>query len=189
MKEQKTQGTDRREFIIKGARTIVALSVGGFGGFLAAGSQPCKTVWQIDPLMCLGCEKCATQCFKSISAVKCVNSYDICAYYESCPAYFQPGTVHLNEGAENQLCPTGAIQRRLIEQTYYEYMVDETLCIGCGRCVRACKRNCNGSFFLQVHHDLCLNCSECGIARACPANAIDRIPFEQAYILKRSLES
>ena len=42
----------------------------------------------------------------------------------------------------------------------------------------------NGSLFLQVRHDRCLNCNECAIGRACPAQAFRRVPAEQPYLLK-----
>ena len=50
---------------------------------------------------------------------------------------------------------------------YFEYTIDEGLCIACGKCVVGC-RLMNGSLFLQVRHDRCLNCNECSIAVACP---------------------
>ena len=65
-----------------------------------------------------------------------------------------------------------------------EYVVDEDLCIGCGKCVEGCARFGNGSLYLQVKHDLCANCNECEIARGCPANAFQRVPAEDAYLLK-----
>jgi len=34
----------------------------------------------------------------------------------------------------------------------------------------------NGSLYLQVMQDRCLNCNECAIAVACPTQAIGRVP-------------
>jgi Fe-S-cluster-containing hydrogenase component 2 len=36
------------------------------------------------------------------------------------------------------MCPQGAIRRKELGGTSYEYAVDETLCIGCGFCAGAC---------------------------------------------------
>ena len=108
----------------------------------------------------------------------------MCGYCKLCFGYFQPGTTELTEDAPNQLCPVGAIQRTFVEQPYYEYTIDESLCIGCGKCVKGCSTFGNGSLFLQVRHDRCLQCNDCSIARACPSNAFSRVPVDQPYILK-----
>src|SRR6185436_15728344 len=79
-------------------------------------------------------------------------------------------------GAENQLCPTAAIKRTYVEDPYYEYTIDEQLCIGCAKCVEGCNRFGNGSLFLQIRHDRCVNCNECSIARVCPGDAFRRQP-------------
>ena len=81
----------------------------------------------------------------------------------------------LDTGAENQLCPTGAITRKYIDKKggvrYFEYTIDEGLCIACGKCVVGC-RLMNGSLFLQVRHDRCLNCNECSIAVGLPGGGL-----------------
>lgn len=141
-------------------------------------------VWQIDPYKCIACGNCATYCVLEESAVKCVQVYPICGYCKICFGFFEPEPHDINEGAENQLCPTGAIIRTYVEDPYYEYTIDESLCIGCGKCVKGCSTFGNGSFFLQVRHDRCLNCNECAIAAACPSGAFVRIPAERPYLLK-----
>jgi electron transport complex protein RnfB len=50
--------------------------------------------------------------------------------------------------------------------------------------VKGCVLFGNGSFYLQVRHDRCLNCNECSIARVCPAQAFKRVPASQPYLLK-----
>jgi electron transport complex protein RnfB len=125
-----------------------------------------------------------THCVLNPSAVKCVHAFDMCGYCELCFGFFQPEATALNEGAENQLCPVGAIQRRFVEEPYYEYTIDESLCIACGRCVKGCNTFGNGSLFLQVRHDRCLNCNECSIARVCPADAYRRVPADRPYLFK-----
>ena len=47
-----------------------------------------------------------------------------------------PVRYPVDTGAESQLCPTGAIQRKFIEDPYFQYTIDEELCIGCGKCVK-----------------------------------------------------
>ena len=62
--------------------------------------------------------------------------------------------------------------------------VQEELCVGCGKCVLGCAHFGNGSLFLQVRHDLCLNCNECAIARNCPSDAFRRVPASDPYLMK-----
>lgn len=110
----------------------------------------------------------------------------MCGYCKLCFGYFQPDAAELSSAGENQLCPTGAIRRKFIEDPYYEYTIDNDLCIGCGKCVKGCNTFGNGSLYLQVRHDLCLNCNECSIARNCPADAFTRLPADRPYMLKGS---
>ena len=123
------------------------------------------------PAKCIACGNCATYCVLDDSAVKCVHSFVMCGYCDLCTGYFRPAPIALNSGAENQLCPTGAIQRAFVEDPYHEYTIDERLCIGCGKCVKGCNAFGNGSLYLQVRHDRCQNCNECAIAVACPSQA------------------
>jgi electron transport complex protein RnfB len=145
---------------------------------------PGDTVWQIDPHVCIACGNCATYCVLTPSAVKCVRSFRICGYCDLCTAFFELEHPARNSGAENQLCPVGAITRTFVEEPYYEYTIDEELCIGCGKCVKGCTEFGNGSMFLQIKHDRCLNCNECTIAAACPSGAIKRVSAEEPYLLK-----
>ena len=57
-------------------------------------------------------------------------------------------------------------------------------CDGCGRCVKGCTNMGNGSLFMQIRHDRCVNCNDCSIARACPVEAISRVPASAPYKLK-----
>jgi len=174
----------RRDFIRSGIRGACLLGLGGAIGLLFSRKQAIGTVWQIDPYKCIACEKCATNCVLEVSAVKCVHSFAICGYCRLCSGYFEPKPNALNTGAENQLCPTGAIKRRFVEDPYYEYTIDESLCIGCGKCVKGCNAFGNGSLFLQVRHDRCLNCNKCSIAIACPSGAFRRVSADHPYLLK-----
>lgn len=179
-----TPPLSRRQFLRDGARLAAMTSVGGLLGLTFTRTSGKTTVWQIDPSRCLRCDQCASACVLEQSAVKCVHTHAICGYCQLCTGYFVPEPNELNTAAENQLCPTAAIRRTFVEDPYYEYVIDEQLCIGCAKCVEGCTRFGNGSLYLQVRHDRCVNCNECAIARVCPGDAFRRVPVDQAYLLK-----
>jgi len=170
----------RRDFMRVAGAAAVCGGLAGRAKRTAAASMR----WQIDPDKCVQCGRCATNCVLSPSAVKCVHSFQICGYCDLCGGYLQPGAKARNTGAENQLCPTAALQRKFIEVPYFQYTIDEKLCVGCGKCVKGCGMFGNGSLYLQVKQDVCVNCNECSIARNCPANAYVRVPAHDPYLLK-----
>lgn len=174
----------RRQLFGKTALGVSGLAVAGTGALLAVKARGKGWVWQLDPYKCIACGRCATHCVLSESAVKCVHAYAMCGYCDLCTGFFDPEPRKLDTGAENQLCPAGAIVRTFVEDPYYEYKIDEPLCIGCGKCVKGCTAFGNGSLFLQVKHDRCLNCNECSIAAACPSGAFVKVPVDQPYIIK-----
>jgi electron transport complex protein RnfB len=176
----------RRSFLKGIVRGASVLAVAGATGTLAAvhSTKERRTVWQIDPWKCTYCGLCATSCVLTPSAVKCVQDFNLCGYCDFCFGFFKPNPESFETGAENQLCPMGAIRRKFIEEPYYEYTIDESLCVGCALCVKGCTKFGNGSFYLQVRHDRCLNCNECAIAVACPAGAFIRRPADEPYIIK-----
>lgn len=190
--QEKPRETNRRSFL--GNISVVALSLLTGGALFwrsfkvnsINGVEQQRTVWQIDPQKCNHCGRCAMNCVRNQSAVKCVHQYELCGYCKLCFGYFRQGAVALTEDAENQICPTGAIKRTFVEEPYYEYTIDEQLCIGCGKCVKGCTSFGNGSLFLQVRQNDCLNCNQCSIALNCPAGAFKRIPANSPYILKRN---
>jgi len=181
---EKSDGISRREVLREGWFGGCLIGLGGALGFLSLRSRAGDTVWQIDPYTCTACGNCATYCVLEESAVKCVQEYELCAYCDYCPGFHEPTAPALDTGAENELCPTGAIKRRFVEEPYFEYSIDESLCNGCGKCVKGCAAFGNGSLFLQVRHDRCLNCNECSIAAACPSGAFKRVPADEPYLLK-----
>ena len=186
--EPPKKAVTRRNFL----RRASLLALGALGGSMVArtlalpagehGGRP--KVWQIDPHKCIQCGNCATYCVLGTSAVKCVHAFTMCGYCELCFGYFRPRTHNLDTGAENQLCPTGALIRTYVDAPYYQYEIDKELCIGCGKCVKGCTTFGNGSLSLQVQRDRCLDCNECSIAAACPSDAFVRVDADQPYILK-----
>ncbi len=177
-------GLSRRDFVREGLKTSTVLAIGGLGGVLAGRSLAAATVWQLDPEICVQCERCATACVLPQSAVKCVHSYEMCGYCALCGGYQNPKSKVQSTAAENQICPTGAIKRRFIETPFYEYTINEELCFGCGKCVKGCGSFGNGSLYLQVRHDRCVGCNDCAIAATCPSGAFRQVPAETPYLLK-----
>jgi len=179
----------RRGFLKTGVAIAGGATLAGGAAALAATRAGANTHrWQIDPDKCTCCGRCMTHCVLDESAVKAVNCFAICGYCDICTGYYRPNYTALDTSAENQLCPTGAVVRTFVErlsgQRHYEYTIDEDLCVGCGKCVAGCAEM-NGSLYLQVMHDRCVNCNECSIAAACPAEAFDRVPREKPYLMKK----
>ena len=184
--ENKSSPIARRKFL----RTLGSAVAGG--AILAATGglaqkvkgKEAPLIWQIDPYKCTQCGRCETHCVLPVSAVKCFHAYKVCGYCDLCGGYYRTNVKELNTAAENLMCPTGAIERKFIEDPYFEFSIDEKLCNGCGKCVKGCTSFGNGSLYLQVKRELCKNCNECKIATVCAANAISRIPLAVAYNLK-----
>ena len=174
----------RRELLKSGTRGVGLLGFGAAAGFLAGRESKAETVWQIDPARCIQCGRCATACVLEVSAVKCTHSFGMCGYCKLCTGYFEPEPINLDEGAENQLCPTGAIKREFIEDPYYEYSIIKDRCIGCGKCVKGCNMFGNGSLYLQVNHDRCVHCNICAISLECPSQAFVQVPVSRPYLLR-----
>ena len=170
----------RRTFLRR--LTLLGMGAAAGGGTVLAGTD--DSVWQIDPYKCIQCGKCATHCVLQDSAVKAVHVHRLCGHCDLCTAFFEPEPIDLTTGAENQLCPTGAIIRHYIEEPYFSYEIEEPLCVGCGKCVKGCGMFGNGSMFLQIRHDRCDNCNVCAIGDACPSRAIQRVPASTPYLLK-----
>lgn len=175
----------RRQFIDRSFRIIGLAGIGGAAVVLTRRTAR-SSVFQVDPSLCAACDLCRTSCVLSQSAVKAVNDFTKCGYCQLCPAYFdvtsQPDETGLPTG---KTCPQDALKRRVVgkideedpNNNYYEYTIDESLCDGCGKCVKVCKPPAgNGSLHLQVRYNRCLECDSCAIQRACPHDAIVRIP-------------
>jgi electron transport complex protein RnfB len=179
-----SEKSSRREFIDRSFRIVGLAGIGGAAALLARRAAS-NTVFQVDPSRCIACDLCRTSCVLSHSAVKAVNSFSKCGYCQLCPAYYDvtsmPDEIGLPTG---KTCPRDALKRRVVGEidkddpnnNYYEYDIDEELCDGCGKCVKACKPPAgNGSLHLEVRYDRCDECDACAIQRVCPENAIIRI--------------
>ena len=189
MEEQKNKSGTRRDFLKTAGRFIVASPVLALPVILARKTDGKGYVWQIDPYKCTSCELCRTTCVMTPSAVKSTNAFPMCGYCDFCPGFLRQGAKTFNTAAENQLCPTGAIKRKFIEEPYFEYTIDEALCDGCSKCVKACADFGNGSLYLQIMHNLCINCNQCAIARKCPSDAVIRVPSSEPYVRKELKKS
>lgn len=180
---------NRREFLKRCATLAATGAVAGVGVTLGKKSfddEESDMMWQIDHEKCIQCGRCETDCVLPISAVKCFHANKVCGYCDLCGGFYRSGVKDLNTAAENMMCPTGAIARKFVEEPYFEYTIDESLCNGCGKCVKGCSSFGNGSLYLQIQQDLCLNCNECNISTVCVADAIKRVPVSKAYKLKEN---
>ena len=184
MGNDKNKYQSRRDFVRTAGKIIVASPLLVLPVLLVRKTNVKGYVWQIDPYKCTQCGQCKTNCVLTPSASKCTHAFQMCGYCDLCGGFLRQGAKTISTAAENQLCPTGAIKRRFIEEPYFEYTIDEKLCDGCAKCVKGCGDFGNGSLYMQIRHDICVNCNECSIARTCPSNAVIRIPADQPYIRK-----
>ena len=183
--DKKRQPFNRRQFLKAALQGAAAVSVGGLVAAASSRSADTGLVWQINPFKCIQCGNCRVNCILKESAVKAVHDFTMCGYCDLCTGFFHPEPNDLNTGAENQLCPSGALVRKYTqEDPYFEYTIDETICTGCGKCVKGCTSFGNGSLYLQVRHDRCKHCNECLIAARCPAGAFIRVPADKPYVVK-----
>ncbi|MBU0638994.1 MAG: hypothetical protein KKB50_09030 [Planctomycetes bacterium] len=185
----------RREMLGHAARGAALLGLGGTATYLIVKADR-KGVWYLDINRCINsrlgatgvpvCEKCATECVLSLSAIRAVNDHAKCGRCYICPGYFNVTSAVDEDGLPSEkLCPRDAISRTPIGEVdpndpannYYEYTIDEQRCNGCGKCVMGCKEPAGlSSIRLEVRHDLCLACNRCTIASACPEDAYEHRP-------------
>lgn len=190
----------RRELLRNGTRAaaLVGLGVGAAAMITRARAAPGETLWQIDPTKCIACGNCETNCVLTPSAVRVLHTHAMCGRCNFCFAYYDlRAGSEVHSGVEYQLCPTHAIEREFLGGPYFEYHIDEALCIGCGLCVKGCVGSGNGSLFLQVRHPMkgtlpkglpdgtCVGCNECSIAIDCPADAFVLVDADDPYPFRR----
>ncbi|MBT3210346.1 MAG: ferredoxin [Bacteroidetes bacterium] len=178
---KKNNNLSRRDFINRSVRVSAFIGLGGLGAILFKNNVSGETIWQLDASKCIQCGRCATDCVLAQSAVKCMHVYDMCGYCDLCGGYFRTEVKDLTTAAENQLCPTRAIERKFVEEPFFEYKIDEKLCIACGKCVAGCGAFGNGSLQLQVNPDICTNCNQCSIAKNCPTDSFQKVPVNKPY--------
>jgi electron transport complex protein RnfB len=186
-KENTNSPVSRKKFLRMCGSVAAGAAIASFSGAMIRrlSQQPeASYFWQIDPAKCTYCGRCETECVLPVSAVKCVHANKVCGYCDLCGGYYRTNVKELNTAAENMMCPTGAIRRAYVEDPYFEYTIDESLCTGCGKCAKGCNSFGNGSLYMQVKQDVCKNCNECKIALQCPSGAIQRVPLAKAYMLK-----
>ncbi|MCC6587731.1 MAG: 4Fe-4S binding protein [Bryobacterales bacterium] len=189
----------RRKLIDGLVRGAAIAGVAGTAGYLVNKAEG-QVVWQIDGAKCLNsragevgvkaCDLCVKECVVTHSAVRAVNEFSKCGRCSICPAYFDVKSAVGPDGLPSQkLCPRDAITRKPIGEVdpsdpannFYEYVIDEGKCDGCGKCVMACKEPAGlGSIRLKVRHDLCVNCNSCAISIACPKDAVAQWKTDKA---------
>jgi electron transport complex protein RnfB len=177
----------------KVARGGVLLGLGTTAAFLIKKAEG-QVVWQVDASRCVNsrlgevnvevCSLCTSECVVSQSAVRAVNNFRECGRCYICPAYYNIKSAVDETGLPSEkLCPRDAIERRPIglidprdpANNFYEYIIDEEKCDGCGICVKGCKEPLGlGSIVLKVRYDLCVDCNHCAISTACPHDAVVR---------------
>jgi electron transport complex protein RnfB len=195
-----SENVTRRGALAKAARGAAALVLGG-GAFYLVRKAEGQVVWNVDSARCINsrlgetgvtaCNLCTTECVVSQSAVRAVNEFSKCGRCNICPAYFNVTSAVNEKGLPSEkLCPRDAIERKPIGQVdpedpannFYEYIIDEVKCDGCGKCVMTCKEPMGlGSIVLRVRYDLCVDCNRCAISTACPKDAIRQVSIEQAF--------
>ena len=184
----------RRNVLRKVVRGAVLAGMGGSALVLVRKAKG-EIVWQVDASRCLNsrlgevgveaCTLCTSECVVSLSAVRAVNEYSKCGRCSICPAYFDISSAVNQQGLPSQkLCPRDAIARKPIGKVdpedpannFYEYVIDEAKCDGCGRCVMKCKEPLGlGSITLKIRYNKCLDCNRCAISEACPKDAITQV--------------
>jgi ferredoxin len=120
---------------------------------------------------CEACGSCAAACVrKPLPAIQAYNDLSKCGYCLRCSAYFvKPEDA--SEAPENLVCKYGAFKRKKISEIRYKYWVDTRKCIGCGACVKICKKNGQKSISLRVNKKTCLHCDVCAAKESCKTGA------------------
>lgn len=185
----------RRDMLDRVVKGTVLAGIGGTAAHLVHKAQG-QVVWQVDASKCVNsrlgdaaaevCGLCTNSCVVAQSAVRAVNRFSQCGRCSICPAYFNIKSAVNEKGLPSEkLCPRDAITRKAIgyvdpddpANNFYEYVIDEEKCDGCGKCVKNCREPLGlGSIVLKVRHDLCLDCNRCAISIACPKDALVQEP-------------
>ena len=194
-----SENPTRRDVLGTAVRVAALAGLGGSAAYLVRKAHG-QVVWQIDAAKCVNsrlgevgvavCSRCTTECVVSLSAVRAINEHSKCGRCAICPAYYNITSAVDEFGLPSEKrCPRDAIERKSIgdvdpedpNNNYFEYIIDEEKCDGCGKCVMGCKEPLGlGSIVLRVRHDLCVDCNRCAISTACPKDALLQMPVEEA---------
>jgi len=149
---------------------------------------PPRHGWQIDPAKCVFCETCATACVRTPSAAKAVNDQRLCSNCVVCYGHITNHKAPSDRIDEQpKVCPLNAVTRVCFSgglDGYYIYDIDAAKCNGCAKCARECNRYGSKSMFMAIRPDLCLHCSDCALARACPEGAVQRVSLDSIAALR-----
>lgn len=183
--------SSRRNFFRRGGQLLgaTALSAAAFRVFSPPSedavfiAQGRRFAWQINPDACTSCGLCETACVRKPSAVKALNDPKKCSNCVVCYGHITNKYIDSDQidSDGERVCPVDAVSRINFsggKDGMFLYAQDPKICIACGKCAKRCNEHGTKSMFMAIRPDLCLNCNECAIAVACPANAIERIPRE-----------
>ncbi|MBI2888025.1 MAG: 4Fe-4S dicluster domain-containing protein [Chloroflexi bacterium] len=156
--EQPTTGNQevtRREFLRQmgaGAAAVTFFSLGVAGQARGPAFPPMAEATGVvfpDPSLCIGCLTCEVVCSRAheevgLSGVPRIRIYDdpsiklhpeIIRNYPDRGAFFQEPCLQCPEAPCLPVCPVDALR---VEPKTQARIIDESTCIACGRCERAC---------------------------------------------------
>lgn len=81
----------------------------------------------------------------------------------------------------NSICPVGTFLGYLSRFALFRVHIDESACVGCGRCERVCKASCIDSGGHQVDASRCVVCFNC--ISVCSHRAVNFAPSDKKFRL------
>ncbi|MCX5754398.1 MAG: FAD-dependent oxidoreductase [Candidatus Krumholzibacteria bacterium] len=138
----------------------------------------------------------AGRCLRCGPCGECEVCVDICEKKDFMMRLGEDGAIHVHAGREfwsstpdRVILELGSERAEAVPiRTICK--VDETLCVGCGRCADLCgykavqvEARPGGRFVARVDELACKGCGSC--AAVCPTGAIDQRNFDHASVMKR----